>query len=112
MKFKDGCIIECLKYKAGKPETIRMSAWVTNAMQIADDVSQQLTGLEMVVTSCIDGAHMSKSLHYQGKAFDMRTRIYTKGQVEAIVDELFVRLGDDYDVIDEGDHIHIEHDPD
>ncbi len=111
MKFKDGVIIECLKYRAGKPETIRVSAWITNAMQIADEVSQRLTGLELVITSCIDGAHMANSFHYQGKAFDMRTRIYTKGQVAAIVDELFTLLGEDYDIVDEGDHIHIEFQP-
>jgi hypothetical protein len=51
---------------------------------------------------------MANSVHYAGKAFDMRTRIYTKGQVEAIVDELFTLLGEDYDVIDEGDHVHVE----
>jgi hypothetical protein len=29
-----------------------------------------------------------------------------------LLDEIVMALGDEYDVIDEGDHIHVEYDPD
>ena len=54
-----------------------------------------------------DGVHSSGSLHYSDDAVDMRTNNLTQSQTDAIVTELQQLLGDDFDVIDEGDHIHI-----
>ena len=50
---------------------------------------------------------MNGSLHYQGKAFDLRTWHV----IEEVAKQLRTYLGKDYDVIVEKDHIHVEYDP-
>lgn len=65
-----------------------------------------------VITSGLDGVHSENSLHYVGRALDFRTRhIDTVGQRKALTKRIAKALGDEYDVIFEGDHIHVEHDP-
>lgn len=74
-------------------------------------------GAEVVVTSGNDSAHGSASLHYADRAVDLRTGTHfipplmTREQAEAIVAALRRRLGRDYDVVLEADHIHVEYDP-
>ena len=64
---------------------------------------------ELIITSTYDGNHSAGSLHYGNDAIDMRylKSIDLKKQVAAIK----VLVGKDYDVIAEGNHIHIEYDP-
>ena len=72
-------------------------------------------GIAFVVTSVLDGKHMDGSLHYAGKAFDCRLASwYDKEATDddaALRDELKRGLGDDFDVVLEGDHIHVEYQP-
>ena len=66
-------------------------------------------GATMVITAILNGPHMKNSLHYTGSAVD-----FTVGQVadrKMFVAELRARLGEAYDVIDEGTHIHVEYQP-
>lgn len=63
----------------------------------------------MTITSACDGKHMENSKHYSGNAIDIRTfdmnfAIYNKHLIQNI-------LGNDYDVVLEDNHIHIEYDP-
>ncbi len=55
-----------------------------------------------------DGAHKEGSLHFKHRAFDFKPP-------ERDRSERFKRyraaLGPDYDLLDEGDHGHLEHDP-
>ena len=62
---------------------------------------------ELVITSTYEGAHSDGSLHYANLAIDIRRK---KGQ-EYSYNEIKIALGDDYDVVLEADHIHIEYDP-
>ena len=67
------------------------------------------TGARALITSVLNGEHMHNSLHYVGAAAD-----FVLGGVEdrdAWVIILRQHLGSDFDVIDEGDHIHIEYQP-
>jgi len=64
---------------------------------------------EPVITSTYEGTHMACSLHYSNKAFDIR--LPARGCVEELLGLLRRRLGDDFDLLMEGDHIHIEYDP-
>jgi len=71
----------------------------------------------VTVTSITDGNHSDGSLHYKGLAVDLRTR-HDKGGAqwpdhvkECIASRLRLKLGDDYDVVVEGTHIHAEYDP-
>lgn len=58
------------------------------------------------LTAGLDSKHMPGSLHYTGLAIDLGPPV-----AKEIVAELRVALGDDYDVVEEGDHIHIEFQP-
>jgi hypothetical protein len=63
----------------------------------------------LTITSANDGEHMKHSRHYYGDAVDLRSRnLIDKHQM---TDELQEVLPQDYDVIIEKDHIHIEWDP-
>lgn len=74
----------------------------------------QRNGHACTVTSLVSespGIHKLKSLHDQGLAFDLRTQMIAKGKQPRMVDALKDALGDDYDVVLEKDHIHVEYDP-
>ena len=82
------------------------------ALQIAEKVYEKRTrSVEMVVTSVIDGRHSHGSLHYVGAAVDLRTRDIDGQTINDIVADLMERLNNDYDVILESNHIHIEYQP-
>jgi pyruvate-formate lyase-activating enzyme len=63
---------------------------------------------ELVITSTYEGNHGEGSLHYADDAIDMR-------KIEARPidgeDKIKEKLGKDYDVVLERDHIHVEYDP-
>ena len=71
-------------------------------------------GENCTVTSVTDGVHSDGSLHYSGKAVDFRTRNLVggyRGQLaKEIAEEIREALGDDFDVVLEADHIHVEFD--
>jgi hypothetical protein len=70
-------------------------------------------GKDVVLTSGNDGKHSVNSKHYVGNALDFRTNNLDDPTLEGpiIANELNKALGRDYDVLFEGDHIHIEYDP-
>ena len=90
--------------------TTGVQAALVIAMTIADQVCRD-HGLEFVITSIVDGTHSIASLHYVGAAFDMRTRHMTSVQIERVATETRTRLGADYDVVVESNHIHVEWQP-
>ena len=67
-------------------------------------------GVDLVVTSCMDGKHGPNSFHYQGLAVDLRTRDFQPGAEVDAANVLRERLGRHYDVVLEKDHLHVEHD--
>lgn len=68
-------------------------------------------GYDVHVTSLGDGQHLPNSLHYQGRAIDIRTRHVQTKDLPGIAHELKTSLGADYDVVFEGNHFHVEYDP-
>ena len=66
---------------------------------------------ELVITSACDGQHSDDSYHYEGKAFDIRTRHLKELEAPAVHRKLQLELGIYYDVILEKTHIHIEPSP-
>lgn len=64
---------------------------------------------DMVITSLNDGKHMVGSLHYEGKAADLR--IWGLKDPAAVEKRIAILVGTDFDVILEKDHIHVEYDP-
>ena len=96
MKFKSG-----VKVFGMRPEIIL-------AAVVADEIYSKW-GSDLVVTSVVDGRHSTNSLHYAGQAIDLRTR--NVGEPKAICDEIEEALTDEYDVVLESDHIHVEFQP-
>jgi hypothetical protein len=99
-----------VKLRGLKPETLA-------AMLVVRGVYDRL-GLTHTVTSVCDGRHRSDSLHYDGYAFDNRTWADRSGAQISEDDKfelaLLIKeaLGDEFDVVIESTHIHIEFDPD
>jgi len=68
-------------------------------------------GEELVITSARDGIHSAGSLHYYGRAVDLRTRYFSDDDKRSVAADLADILGEDYDVILHKSHIHVEYDP-
>ena len=64
-----------------------------------------------VITSASDGKHGANSLHYKGKALDLRTFNVPTPVLPVIVQDLKQALGAQFDTVMEADHIHLEFDP-
>jgi hypothetical protein len=71
-------------------------------------------GVPCVITAGCDGKHMKASKHYVGDALDLRlpSRYSNYEDLDhKVVAELKEALGKQFDVVLEGDHIHVEFDP-
>jgi len=72
---------------------------------------------ELVITEATGGNHMTGSLHYQGRALDIRSKHITDPVTKArIVFDCQDALGENFDFILEGEnnlqeHFHLEFDP-
>lgn len=70
-------------------------------------------GNNCIITAVSDGKHMPGSLHYKGRAVDLRLPAMpnTVAHAQMIANQIRMGLTNEYDVILEKDHIHIEFDP-
>lgn len=83
---------------------------MTLALLIVKDVYASFN-VELVITSATDGKHSNASFHYIGNALDIRTRDFTSEQKVIAHRQIKENLGDEFDVILEKTHIHIEFQP-
>ena len=74
--------------------------------------------IDPVITSLRDSVHSERSKHYGGpvgdiqvRACDIRTRNLGAAEKRVAITQLKKYLGTAYDIIDEGNHIHVEYDP-
>lgn len=111
MKYKNGVYPEVTVYKNGKKKRLKISREIEHALEIADALSKAIIQKEIVVTSLLDGGHGEGSKHYDGDAGDIRRWIYKGKSLHLFVGNLKENLGDDYDVVLEPTHIHLEFDP-
>ncbi len=81
------------------------------AYTIASWIYSNKAGARCIITSGSDGKHGPNSLHYQGKALDLRTYHLRPDQVHPIYLSLKECLGEQFDVVLEQDHIHLEFQP-
>ena len=84
------------------------------ALQTMDRLFIENNCGELVVTSLSDGIHKPNSLHNRMGvclAADVRTRHLTDYKQKELLALVKAALGDEYDVILEGDHMHVEFDP-
>jgi len=68
-------------------------------------------GIPLVITSGAEGKHGENSKHYRNGAVDIRKRQLNPAQLIKIKNDLKKLLGDDFDIVEESTHIHIEYDP-
>ena len=68
-------------------------------------------GIDCVVTSAVDGVHSRGSRHYSGSAVDIRTRSLDAEKRPSFAACIADNLGEDFDVILERTHLHVEFDP-
>lgn len=91
---------------------IKVKSGVTPANLIiaaaSANVAQEM-GITIYITSGTDGKHMEGSRHYVGQALDFRTSNLIKNEIDRFMDKLKERLGANYQVILEKDHVHVEH---
>lgn len=92
-----------VKAKGLQPEIL---LGIMVAKEVYHDANQTFT-----ITSICDSKHSETSLHYKGQAVDIRTRDLDGVTAADIASRIKIRLGRDYDVVNEGDHIHLEFDP-
>lgn len=97
-----------------KDDTVRVKGISTEllfGLMVANDVYKN-HGQELIITSLVDGKHSETSLHYDGDAADLRTYFFKdKKEIEQVAQELRERLGPDFDIVVEKDHIHMEFQP-
>ena len=96
-----------LRFKDGV--TVTFTPEVNHILETAE-WTFQANGYSCVCTSGTDGKHMTGSKHYEAQAVDLRSFHVSQEMLPKIVSELKERLGKDYDVVLEKDHLHIEHD--
>jgi len=87
----------------------RLKRPMRRALKIIDTVYRDF-GEEAVLTSADEGDHSPSSLHYANLACDFRL-IRDMVSRESLLVKLKIKLGVDYDVVAEKNHLHIEHDP-
>jgi len=91
---------------------INMQPGLCLGLMMAESVYKDY-GRLMTVTSLNDSNHSPTSLHYSGNAADLRTEVagIDFETAEGMAAEIKERLGVDFDVVAESDHIHLEYQP-
>ncbi len=85
---------------------------LTPQMAIAYTIACKCYGqYDCVITSANDSKHGPNSLHYKGQALDLRTRHMNGQGLQAVYHKLKEELGEQFDVVLEQDHCHIEWQP-
>lgn len=98
MKFKPG-----VRVFGVRPE-LTLAIIAVNSVYEAE-------GYDLVITSVTEGKHSRASLHYAGQAFDCRIWGIPELKLQEFVRILQQALTDEFDVVLEKDHIHIEFQP-
>ena len=98
-----------LKLKNGvNPSQIKPE--INLAIMVALSIWSRQNEPVLTITSVADSKHGLTSLHYVGYAIDIRIRELHSNPKE-LADVLRDSLVSDYDVILEGNHIHLEYQP-
>lgn len=103
IRFKDG-----VRTSLGVHEKIFSALAIADSFAVNGHLKDGSEGI--VVTSLMDGTHSPASLHYKGRAADIR--IWNLEDPKEFVIQFALLLGfSEYDVILEGNHIHVEFQP-
>ena len=100
-----------MKLKNDNVSIEKLIPLMVKSLPIIEKACKEIEGesYEMTITSGNDGVHKKGSLHYINRAIDIRSKDM-KSPIEVVL-RLKQRLGRNFDVIYEFDHIHVEYDP-
>ena len=98
-----------LSIKAGVELTLLHDEYVAQIPLICSTFAAY--GQDATVTSGREGKHKEGSLHYKVPLRALDWRVWNVRDVELCAAELRLVLPDDFDVVVEKTHIHIEYDP-
>lgn len=101
VSFKEGVVVKFNKYTAAMIDAAEM-VWALKVFS---------KNHGPVVTSGREGRHGAQSLHYVDRALDFRTRNLKNSTKRKVSMGMQIALGEDYDVVLESDHLHVEYDP-
>jgi hypothetical protein len=104
--LKDGVLINGAHFD---PVMVRI-------INVARETAPMMEKGTVWITSANDSEHVDGSLHFNNRAFDIRIKNIIAGMefplaARGWAERIQVALGDDYDVLLEKDHIHVEYDP-
>lgn len=103
--------VKMIQYKPGVNK-VGLSVLLVEALHSIEPIFRDYE-LPLVVTSANDGKHSPGSLHPHGLAVDIRSRHILAGHLPTVIQRIkgtLRSIDKRYQVIDEGDHIHIEYD--
>lgn len=102
-----------MKLKHNKVNIDGLNPCMFDKLEGIENICKSVIGnkYEMTITSAKDGYHSNGSKHYIGDAIDIRTfDMGGEKNVDKVCNILSYMLGENYDVVNEYDHIHIEYD--
>ena len=91
-----------------KNVTVVFNVWVNRIITDALSVWEAHGVATLTITSGIDGNHSPVSSHYEARAIDLRLPTGDQGVDGEIVQALQEKLGADFFVLLEDDHIHAQ----
>ncbi len=106
-----------LEFKPGTEVRLLDTVILPGLLTLAHYMETILGVSKITVTSANDGTHKPGSLHYQGRALDIRSNIYPNDQVEAVVAAFRAFYPDGsyqllWEAVDKPwEHLHLEYDP-
>ncbi len=98
-----------LQFKAGV-HLLGLRPEMVAAMNVVASIYQE-RNLDCVVTSAVDGQHGRNSCHFKGCGLDFRTRNVHPSARNGLTEAIKSALGNEFDVVLEKDHLHVEWDP-
>lgn len=99
-----------LKFKNDNVSAQSLSSQLLLVLFVATE-AYRVNGFDCIVTSLNDSRHSKTSLHYSGNGGDLRIKGIPPSIVGKIHAQIVDSLNQDYDVILEPNHIHIEYQP-
>lgn len=99
-----------MKLKSDEIELKDLAPQLTLALFMAQEVYAEYD-TDLVITSANDSKHSHSSLHYAGRAVDLRTYNLPLDTKQEVRDKIAAKLNVDFDVVLEDDHIHLEYQP-
>jgi len=110
-----GLLLVATRGRVLAKEGVQLAGLNTDAMLPAIRAANRAAGGVATITSALDGQHMNGSKHFTGEALDFRRvdwpAFNDSEAAAAQADAIAAELGDQYDVLLEQTHVHVEFDP-